>query len=210
MLTIQMRGSGPLGVTSPPPPPVGLLDNFVDTNGTLLTAHTMNLGAGWSFGIGSFEIESNSAVAMSQADGEVCFADANAANCTLTCNCTGYVVAGQSSYCGVACRYTDSNNFWLVYCDIGDSLLVLYKVQGGVYTLAATGSANLNSGEAFGLKVVCSGNTITVYAGATAVITYTSASFNATATKFGLRLVYNSLSALLGQATWNNFQVTSP
>jgi hypothetical protein len=36
-------------------------DTFTDTNGTLLPAHTMNIGAGWTDVTGTFLIESNTA-----------------------------------------------------------------------------------------------------------------------------------------------------
>lgn len=175
-----------------------LSDHFTDTNGTNLTAHTMDVGAGWTAQVGTITIQSNAAIA-SGANAEY-VADAGQSDVTLTC--TLLPVGGTAE---VACifREQDSSNFWAVSGYAGDGKLYLYHNVAGSLTSTDNGAASVTNGVSFVLTVVLSGSSIVIKKDGATIITKTDATFQ-TATKFGLRLWSGTSS------TWDDFLVLSP
>lgn len=188
-------------VTAPAGGGALLYDTFTDVNGTTLTAHTMDVGPGWSVTVGSsWAIEGNALQKQTNLSTlESCWADAGHTDCTASALASD---ASGSCELGVIGRVQDQANFWLAYV-INTTSFGLYEVSAGTYTQRTSGTfAAL--GTSYSVQLSASGTALSATVGGT-TIAYTSASFQ-TATKWGL-LMFNGPAT--GQ-TLDNFQVTSP
>jgi hypothetical protein len=79
-------------------------------------------------------------------------------------------------------RRTDDNNCWIVRADQTNSTIKLFEKSGGTETERATASFTWTNGQAFRILVFMEGNTIKVNYTSIEKLSYTSASFNNTAT----------------------------
>src|SRR5438105_5049422 len=114
-------------------PVVKLKDVFTDTNGTALTAHTMDVGPGWSVSGGTWSITGNKAYQTATTDYVLAHADAGIADGTLTVALNPNNAAFQF---GAVVRLTDANNCWYVRWH-SDGYLDLQEVNGGTVTQRA-------------------------------------------------------------------------
>lgn len=166
-------------------------DSFVDTNGTLLPAHTMDLGSGWTNVFGSHDIQSNSAVldttgstiganvAMSVTTG--------AANGTYTILVTGYNAGGTAySIPGIIFRYANSTNYWFLQIAYGFNAVQLFEVVNGFANLQKSVSLTLTSGTQHAVKLIISGANISFSIDGGTLTTFHSDSFELTQTTIGL------------------------
>lgn len=164
--------------------PVTLLsDTFTDTNGVLLANHTMDLGPGWTVLEGTsanMTIDSNQAKCVTSNPGTI-VADAGDADVTLYYS--GYFASGEAV--GGIVRATDADNYWLA--DVGTGNVILYEKNAGGFTNRAAHGAGVSASVYHEVVITAIGQTITVTVDGTISIQYASASFQATATKHGLR-----------------------
>src|SRR5882762_541340 len=92
-------------------PTTALQDTFTDSDGTAVTAHTMNVGSGWTADNGAFSIFSNKAMPQSGVSNVTNSADAGQSDAVMTCN---WDVPSLTSFAGGnVARLTDANNCWL-------------------------------------------------------------------------------------------------
>lgn len=171
-----------------------LYDTFTDTNGTILTNHTMNIGPGWiSYAIyenGSnnyFEIQSNKAVPHGSNIGLACAsAGVGAWDGTITAD----IVFGDGNN-GEMCvvfRLDRSNStltFWVLVCSYSTSAFALYYYNGSSFIQHGTISKAFALSTVYPLSIVLSDSLITCTSG-TDIITYTD-STNSKATRHGIR-----------------------
>lgn len=158
---------------------VYLLDTFTDTNGTLLTAHTMNVGSGWT-GSGSqfFDIQGNATREQFGAAGSVA-ANAGVANGVYRCT-----VSAAGGF--FALRVTDSDNMVFVANSTSTSLEV-FRRQAGANTSVNSAVVSTITYPAQ-IQITLSGNTITALVLAQSGQTVSgSEAFNNTATSHGFR-----------------------
>src|SRR5258708_1704824 len=95
--------------------PVYLYDTFTDADNTALTAHTMDVGPGWSVVQGTLKILSNAATPNSNNDGDGVIADAGASDFTITADLVGQGGSGATdSQPQIFLRYTDATHNWAV------------------------------------------------------------------------------------------------
>ncbi len=176
-----------------------LSDTFTGTDGTLLTAHTMDVGAGWTNQtITTYKIASNKATFNSGGGGQgETVADAGAADVTITCD----HVVGSGGDAGVVFNDQDTNNYWLL---AANTTWILYKQISGSFTSVATGGT-ITAGVSYAVSITTAGDTVTVLIDGSAPFSaYTAASRPLkTATKVGIR----NFAATTN--TWDNFLVTS-
>jgi hypothetical protein len=175
-----------------------LKDTFTDTDGTLLTAHTMDVGPGWTQPSGSaWEIRSNQANHLSSDQQVRVYSDAGKANVTYTLD----VVLSSFEF-GVVFRFIDSANYWYVYyaCNYGGSQL--WKRVSGVKTSVATGTNTWTPGATYTITVTLAGDSISVAITNGTTLTATDAAHN-TGTKYGFFTQY------WGSPWFDNFLVVA-
>lgn len=162
-----------------------LQDTFTDTDGTALASHTMNVGSGWTVHGSTWTIQSNRATGT----GNMATAQANAADITATLTVRN---TGNGST-GLICRFSSTTAAWLV--GVGNSggkiQVVIWEINPGFTNRASVISAtSYATATDYPLTVTCNGNTISgVITGIPdTAVSYNSATFNNTATRFGLRV----------------------
>ncbi len=168
-----------------------LLDHFTDTDGTLLSAHAMDTGAGWTNAIGDFGITSNAAEVQTPngAIVPVSHAEGGTSDGTLSVIATTPAVINFAG--GLAFRVVDGNNLWIFRVqDDGATAYysLIQRITGSDNVRATLNEAGLVN-DTLTLSVVLSGTSIICKADGTTVLTYDTTSGTTafdTATKYGL------------------------
>ena len=180
-----------------------LHDLFAGTNGTNLTAHTMDVGSGWTQLSGGYTLNGSGAAVPTGSGVCLDVADAGQADMDVSVTVNASVVG---MIAGMALRAVDASNYIECIFDIqsgNNAGFSLYTVISGtpaqIATFAITPSASTN----YTLRCVVKGNTWTGYLNGVQKWQTTSSQFN-TATKAGLR---NNLATTL---TYSGFQVLAP
>lgn len=199
------------GVSPPPPPPPPtsyLLDHYVDTNGTNITSHVMDVGPGYSPTIiyGTWQIESNSAqLNVGGAGSNYNFCAANASHSDGTATVTAVHPSSGNFSDGVAFRIQDNQNFWVCRATNLNNTFVIQEVNAGVVTTqASTSFSPVNSGTDV-YKAVLSGTSITCQVNGANTLTFTSSDFQ-TQTYFGPSQYFGSGFSVI--TSFGPFQVT--
>ncbi len=175
-----------LTATAPPPSAV-LLDNFVDTDGTLLVDHTMDTGPGWVYGGGgTWEIQSNQAQNTVSGGDVPIQSDAGIADATGTITLE-WAIPVNNCRSGIVANYQDDDTFWAFVARGSNGDFALLEYSSGSPTVRDSGGSLPFGPVSFELKVITNGDTITGYYNGTQVCTYTGAPRNLkTQTKWGL------------------------
>lgn len=162
-------------------------DTFTGADGTLLTAHTPNvdaLGGGWvRYGDGSINIVGNRANILTPV-GIYAF-NVGIANVTYRGICSA---TGSGAFRFIA-RLSNVSNYWQIGASPTGQFPSIVEVNAGVATLRAQGSGNAMT-PPFSFQLIASGNTLSAsfFNGIiTNSVSYSSATFNNTATRFGIR-----------------------
>ncbi len=188
-----------------------LSDTFTGTDGTNLTAHTMNVGPGWTVSTGTIQIYSNQANGKNgtTAVSSIYVSDAGNANVVISMDCIIPAAFNQDYSVGIIFRWQDSSNYWEAVSEQdGDGIyyLALYDVTAGVATQHGTNqSTGVINNTITPMTVTLSGTSIAL-AMASATINFTSSLFQ-TRTKHGLYQYYQ-VSGLYQIAPGDNFLVT--
>lgn len=172
-----------------------LQDNFTDTNGTLLTSHTMDVGAGWTqdtTATGAFTIQSNQAFPDVGSAQGVVYAEAGATDYTATMDLIigpGFTNDFRVNS-GFVFRYVDADHYWLVRIEgsiNSGQTLDLYENNSG-FTLKAQQGITVNpwSDHTYTLTLIVSGTSATFTMGGVDDVTYGSMGTSLSATKVGL------------------------
>lgn len=185
----------------PPPPPTPYLrDTFQGVNGTLLPAHAMDVGPGWTTpGITqAMMLHSGTAVAAANA---VCAAvtDAGAANWVLRVTYTH-----QSDTQPILLyRHQDDNNLW--YSFNNGSTWNVTEVVAGSQTTRATNAFTLTAGVTYEFTLVVDGNSVTLAVNGALGVTYTGMTTFLTQTHLGLWVIPSG--GTIPTGAWSNFRV---
>jgi hypothetical protein len=177
-----------------------LWDTFTDVTGTNITAHTMNIGPGWTVSGTTWTIQTNQ-VEVTGASGGTIYAGAGVANVTASVDVN--ITATTAVRHGHAGRFSDANNAWRTTLNQSGGLFELVEVASGTSTVRASASLTVNTGTAYTIAVTYNGTTITATVNGGSQISYGSASSNQTVTNFGC---YAGTS---NKATFDNFVVNS-
>ena len=185
MFSVLGWGSGGSGV-------VLVYDTFTDTNGTALDAHTPDIdrsGSGWTEQHFSFDITSNKATMDVGGDTQP---QGLASIPTTAADVVIETVAqtsdnGSSSAFGIALRYSDNNNYWLLDVVPVSDTARMFEVNGGSYTSRGTSSPTIDINTDYTLKAIASDQTIIFTVDGGDTVTYTSASHNESQTTHGIR-----------------------
>lgn len=159
--------------------------NRADSTSTLGSTDT---GQAWTAQAGTWGISSNTAYTTTASGQVTVVVDAGVSDCTVQATLTD-----ATGSCGLCWRSTDDNNYWLVA-----GVLCYKRVAGGFTSMGSTGG--FSNGDV--ITVVVSGNNHTIKRNGTTVLSFTD-SFNATATKHGLRAQTNT-------SRFDSFSITVP
>lgn len=176
-----------------------LSDHFTGSDGTNLTAHTMDVGPGWTTPDGSYELSSNRAVCTALGGGwGIAIADAGRADAIISV----VVRVSDGSRHGVAVRATNGNNHWRVTIRTA-GVFELMEVNAGTSTIRSSASTTINTGVDYTIACMAQGPTLTATLDGAHAISYGGATFQQTTTTHGLDDGNNLTS------TFNDFLVTS-
>lgn len=163
---------------------VYLQDDFNDTNGSGIGAHTMDVGGGWNVPF-DWEIQGNRAALMEAAAGAIMFCNSGESDVEVSVD---VVVPNVSFYSGgLFLRRSDNLNYWVatVQRDSGTPHLDLYEVNGGGGTLRDTTNAPAATGSTVRMTATLSGDDIVIELATGESVSFNSSSFN-TGTEHGL------------------------
>lgn len=169
-----------------------LSDTFTGTNGTNLTAHTMDVGPGWTNVQGTFQIQSNTCQSISATDGDSYVSDSGQADFTVSFDGTCfYTNTGNICTTDLLARWQDANNFWILQDFAANNSYFLYARIGGSYSLRANNThASSPSGVTHNVALTFNGSAIEAFFNGVSCLTYTD-SLYATQTKVGMRTSVN-------------------
>jgi hypothetical protein len=152
-----------------------LLDKFVDTNGTLLSAHTMNLGLGWfpdnNSHTPNYAIIEDNAATVDLAVLNRGWAVTQSGRCNGRIRVTLHATSFANNF-HILFRRTDNSNQMYAGFNTSGTNLEIAKIVGGVFTDLATGAATFVSGQT--LEVRFDGPTIQMFWNDVLIATVTS------------------------------------
>lgn len=183
-------------------------DTFTDTNGTLLDAHTPDVGGAWSFinGVGILHIQSNKAAYQGGTQWVGATVNSSFANAAISAEID--VPAGSSYAYAIVFRYVDSINYWVLNIERsggGTPQMAAYKIVAGSATALDTELLGAVSGTTVTAAVALNGDAITGYLNGVAQVSG-SDSFQNTATRHGIGLFAGGLDTL---GKFDNFAIDS-
>jgi hypothetical protein len=165
-----------------------LKDTFTDPDGTLVTAHKMDIGAGWTMMHGDgTTLTIQGGKATSTASDKLFLADAGKADVVLTANFTATDVAGAF---GFLLRSVTLNDMWQLIANSAAEIAIV-ESAAGVQTVRSRLAMTFTAGSTYTLKATAKGRTMTLeaFSGATSMgsTSYSLAAHNETVTKHGIQ-----------------------
>jgi hypothetical protein len=160
-----------------PPPSSYATDHFVDTDGTLLTAHTMDLGTGWIDALNTMQIESNSATSSGEQYFS-CVTNTAGSDCTVEVKYTDNgTIAFADTYAGVLLR-SDGTHRGYYLMQRSRTLLELGRLDApNTHTALATYTTTLTHGTQFTFKLIASGSALLGFLNGSLVISTTDSTY---------------------------------
>lgn len=175
-------------------------DTFTDTNGTNLTAHTMNTGTGWVAGRGTWNIQSNRANNSGGGGDSQCVAYTECSNADVTI--TADVRTGGVGDLRLVCNYVDADNYFLGYA--AGTSVIIYEKTAGAFASRASGSISALAGNTvYSVTLQCVGDDVWWTCNGTTIHYNTSSRPKKTATKHGIGNFFGN------GVTTDTFQVNS-
>ena len=163
-----------------------VFDTFTDTDGTLLTAHTPDVdsvGSGWSLLENSFEIDGNR-VKATGIGSRTAAIETNESDISISYIARYLITGGETA---AVFRLTDVNNYWMFFVTNNTDLMVIFERNGGGFTNRASVAVTVANNTDYAIAGTANGQSLSCTFDGANEITYSSASFNETATKCGIR-----------------------
>ncbi len=189
-----------------------LIDTFTDTNGTLLTAHTIPTKRGsqvWahsaSFGGGgsggsSVTIQSNQCQFAASQD--TITTDPGVTDCVIEFN---WIISGTTGHrLAIPFRYTDIDNHYYLNLREPNDDWTLYKIASGAQTTVATGAKTFNTSTTYAVKIVISGTSVQAYIDGVDLTGSRTMDAHLSSTKLGL-----GVASIATNVTCDSFTVTN-
>jgi hypothetical protein len=160
-------------------------DTFTGSDGAHLNIHTMNTGSGWTENTGSWIIEQNTAQQETGTTGYyVMTTDAGKSDLKIHARVKALAASGNK-YGGVIVRYTDANNYWMIFVEWAAGTVGIAEMVGGTPITRATKSWPKRYQKFVEVDVTCNGDNISATFDGGYGATYNS-SANNTSTLFGV------------------------
>lgn len=156
-----------------------IYDTFTGANGTALASHAPEKGGAWTTVSGAATIQSNKL----RVDTVTFLGVQDVANANVDVTAKVTLASGSSTY--IVVRYVDATHLWMGGISASINQVVLYDINGGA-TLRAGTAFTPTIGTEYLLRVVCSGDLLTVTVDGGNAISFES-SFQNTATAIGVR-----------------------
>jgi len=167
-----------------------VLDTFTDTNGTALTAHTSDVGAGaWTAPEGGIiAVQSNKASRLSLGTGGAWYPAVK--DFGLSDGFIETVIQFSAPTYGVIVfRYINSANYWRVQCDATAGFFYIIEVAAGVTTNRAGGAYTWSLSTDYKITLVLNGQNLSVFANGTNKMSYSGATSGQTVTSHGFSVL---------------------
>jgi len=134
-------------------------DNFTDTNGVALTAHTMNLGNGWTSAGAQWEIQSNQARDSGAGSGVQVITELNKSNKLII---TGKIMINDPlDETRISFRhFTIANEWYFAYSGSNDPKFEIRRVIATVHTTQATQAHTVSDGVFVSFQITLDGSSI--------------------------------------------------
>jgi len=182
------------------------LTTFDDDDGTELPDITPEVGGDWVSEVGVLHVQSNKAEGKTYESNEaLAYCESN--NADLNVNATvkvQYTDGSNYERAGIIIRFTDTDNYWLVWLRPGINTVYLYEKNAGGWTERASATPTINGNTEYPVVVTPYGTTISAFFDRTTRILYASATHNQNATKVGVRLQRVGTPSA-GDASFDNF-----
>ena len=168
---------------------IKVLDNFTDTNGTSLDAHTPDTdveAGGWTEQAGQTEIQTNQARPASDGVNHFSTIESGISEVLITAT----VSVSQDTVNdveGIIGRWSDASNFWFVGITAQANLFRIFERNGGSNIERASASVTIGASTPYEITATFNSTTITAQLDGGNEISYSSASLNQTATIHGFR-----------------------
>lgn len=178
------------------------LDHFTGTDGTLLTAHTPDVGSGgYTAAQGTIEILGNQATGNTLSTHNIATFSTGQADVTFTAtlNITSTV---SSPTFGFVARYTGLSAFVTAYFDVSSGVVDIFD-NGTTFTTVASAAFAFTTGS-YAVKAVFLGSSVSVYVNGTLIVSATVTQ-NQTTTTHGIDLFGNT-----HNSTVDDLRVTHP
>jgi len=161
------------------------------------------LGASWNVVQPSIQIVSSQAEATDVGTRRAVYLENVGPDQDVSAVCT--LTAGSGSNCGVIARYTDVNNLYYTYVDVGHQRVDLWRLSGGTVTLLGTAARTLAANTPYPIRLVVTGSSLQVYFNhePTAAIAATDSVLPA-GNYGGLHTYSNTAASVM----WNDFNIT--
>lgn len=171
-----------------------LSDTFTDSNGTLLTAHTIPVKRGsqvWTHtpsysggGSGGSSVTIQSNACQFAASQDTIYTDPGVTDCTIEFN---WVISGTSGHrLAIPFRWTDIDNHYYLNLREPNDDWTIYKISGGAQTTVATGAKTFNTSTTYAVKIVISGTSVQAYIDGVDLTGARTMDAHLSATKYGL------------------------
>lgn len=157
-----------------------VLDTFTAANGTLLSAHSGEVGATWTVRSGvSPTIDSNE-IWDSDAGVSIVTASGVPPSADYSVVAALHKLTAVGEWTGLVARYTDTTHYYMLIYNRQNDRLELYVQNGGFTSLGNTGALGIANGQAFTMELQVSGTTISVRFNGVVVISVTNAALAST------------------------------
>lgn len=166
-----------------------MADQFADTNGTLLSAHTPDVPVGANAwvgvaGGGQYPLITGGLAELEFTSGTTLATYDSGQSDVIV---SSWIYSPNGDPFGMIVRFSNASNYWMIQFDsVATGSITLYENNAGSLTAPATAVFVQTAATWYYLKIVANGTTIDAYVNGARLLHYTSASFNETATKHGL------------------------
>lgn len=151
-------------------------DTFTDSNGTLLSAHVMDVGGGWTDLRGSHWIQGNKAQPNTLVSGQAAdTVSIGVVDGKLSTTITPAFSSSANAWRqAIGFRWTNDSNGFLLYCDPRSNVMFILQVVAGFAQTIATVSHTFVSGTPIDIEIVLKGSSIKINVDGTQVMAVTS------------------------------------
>ena len=182
-----------------------LKDNFTDTNGVNLTAHTMDVGPGWTVDTGTWTIQTNRAQ-MPASTISYATSDSKQSDVTVTSIVNIATGTANGKIVGIVARFTAASDYWRITITLGSgTTFKISEITTGVTTDRAGSALTFSAATEYTLKAIFEKDNVKATVDGANPIEYSPATSNITATKCGMRNSFDP-----NQSYWDTFLVTIP
>jgi hypothetical protein len=150
-----------------------LADSFIDTNGTALTSHTMDLGPGWTAVDSTLQVESDAATQGNANTTGTAKSDSGQSSVAIY-GTINFGSTTNNNSIGLLGRFSDTNNYWYMQCNINAGVVRLAERNNGTSVSRGSASYSWSTNTNYAIAMVLSGANISLYINGSQKVTYSN------------------------------------